>query len=367
MNYNNNSFPNDNNINFESIEKEDIKEDKNNNKDYKINNQKQNNANNKNDVNKNIFTSLPSKLEIDNTSNNTYESFLIKELINYNLENIFNLIKRKKIIINSKVFYYIKRYSQKKIFLLIKSEILYIKISSGIEIIVSIFKKKRDNKLFQALHILCGGNKMNNHIFKIKYEIKFKNEKDNLINENTLKLKKLEKEVSEMENNIKMLNLKDSELKLKITNLSKKEKQLNETIKQFENSKSSISYNRNSITNNSMYESDIISLESTIVNNKQQKEEKQKIINNFLLKANELLNEYQEYIDILNSNKSSRNNININIELNNKMNSNSTSNDNLHSNKSSLNNKDKDESFNTFHSSKNSFQKQQNNIYNSKK
>ena len=49
------------------------------------------------------------------------------------------------------------------------------------------------------------------------------------------------------------------------------------------------------------------------------------------------------------------------------MNSNSTSNDNLHSNKSSLNNKDKDESFNTFHSSKNSFQKQQNNIYNSKK
>ena len=30
---------------------------------------------------------------------------------------------------------------------------------------------------------------INNHIFKIKYEIKFKNEKDNLINENTLKLK----------------------------------------------------------------------------------------------------------------------------------------------------------------------------------
>lgn len=152
-----------------------------------------------------------------------------------------------------------------------------------------------------------------------------------------------------MENNIKILNLKDSELKIKITNLSKKEKQLNDTIKQFENSKSIISNNRNSINNNSIYESDIISLESTIVNNRQQNEEKQKIINNFIFKVNELLNEYQEYIDLLNNNKSTTNNIN--------------SNDNSNSNKQSLSSKDKDESSNTLHSSKNSFKKQQNDLY----
>jgi hypothetical protein len=344
MNYNNTS-PDNNNIIIKPIEKGDIIDEK----DTKNNELNSINQNEKNESNKNIFISVESKLEKDN--NNIYESLFINELIKYNLLNIFSIIKRKIIILNSKIYYRLKNYSHKKIILLIKSEILYIKISSSIEIISNIFRKKRANILYQTLYILNGGNKINNHIFKIKYEIKFKNEKDNIINESTIKLKKLEKEVNEMENNIKILNLKDSELKIKITNLSKKEKQLNDTIKQIENSKSIISNsnNRNSINNNSMYESDIISLESTIVNNKQQNEEKQKIINNFIFKVNALLNEYQEYIDLLNNNKSTTNNMNLN--------------DNSNSNKQSLSSKDKDESSNTVNSSKNSFKKQQNDIY----
>ena len=344
MKYNNTS-PNDNNIIIKPIEKGDIIDEKN----TKNNELNSTNQNEKNENQKNIFISVESKLEKDNSNNNIYESIFINELIKYNLLNIFSIIKRKVIIINSKVFYHLKKYSHKKIMLLIKSEILYIKISSSIEIISKIFRKKRANVLYHTLYTLNGRNKIHNHIFKIKYEIKFKNEKDNIINENTIKLKKLEKEVNEMENNIKILNLRDSELKIKITNLSKKEKQLNDTIKQFENSKSIISNNRNSINNNSIYESDIISLESTIVNNKQQNEEKQKIINNFIFKVNELLNEYQEYIDLLNNNKSTTNNMNLN--------------DNSNSNKQSLSSKDKDESSKTYHSSKNSYKKQQNDIY----
>jgi len=341
----NNASPDDNNIIIKPIEKGDINDEKNN-ENNKLN---MDNQNEKNETNKNIFISVESKLEKDNSNNNIYESLYINELIKYNLLNIFSIIKRRIIIINSKVFYHLKKYSQRKIYLLIKSEKLSIKISSSFEIISKIFMKKRANILYNSFYSLNGGNKINNHIFKIKYEIKFKNEKDNIINENTIKLKKLEKEINEMENNIKILNLKDSELKIKITNLSKKEKQLNDTIKQFENSKSIISNNRNSINNNSIYESDIISLESTIVNNRQQNEEKQKIINNFIFKVNELLNEYQEYIDLLNNNKSTTNNIN--------------SNDNSNSNKQSLSSKDKDESSNTLHSSKNSFKKQQNDLY----
>jgi hypothetical protein len=344
MDYNNVS-PDDNNIIIKPIEKGDIIDEKNN----ENNKSNTDNQNEKNEINKNIFISVESKLEKDNSKNNIYETLYINELIKYNLLNIFSIIKRRIIIINSKVFYHLKKYSQRNIYLLIKSEILYIKISSSIEIISKIFRKKRANILYNSLYYLNGGNKINNHIFKIKYEIKFKNEKDSIINENTIKLKKLEKEVNEMENNIKILNLKDSELRIKITNLTKKEKQLNDTIKQFENSKSIISNNRNSINNNSIYESDIISLESTIVNNRQQNEEKQKIINNFIFKVNELLNEYQEYIDILNNNKSTTNNIN--------------SNDNSNSNKQSLSSKDKDESSNTLHSSKNFFKKQQNDLY----
>ena len=305
-----------------SLLKKNIMED-NNNKNVMINNNQQNN-NNKDDSNKNIFTSLPLKLELED-NNNIYTTFLIKDLLKYNLQNIFDIINQKKIIINSKVFYRIKKYAQKKIFLLIKSEIIYIKISSSIFILTKIFIKNRANKLYQVLYKMNSRNKTNNHIFKIKYEIKFKNEKDNLINENSIKLKKLEKEVNEMENNIKILNLRDSELNLKITNLSKKEKQLNDTIKQIENTKSIVSHNKNTINSNSIYESDIISLESTIVNNKQQREEKEKIINNFIFNVNELLNEYQEYIDILN-NKKSRNNVNNSNYIFNNSNSNDISN-----------------------------------------
>ena len=212
--------------------------------------------------------------------------------------------------------------------------------------------KNRANKLYQVLYKINSRNKTNNHMFKIKYEIKFKNEKDNIINENSIKLKKLEKEVNEMENNIKILNLRDSELKLKITNLSKKEKQLNDTIKQFESTKSIVSHNKTTINSNSIYESDIISLESTIVNNKQQREEKEKIINNFIFNVNELLNEYQEYIDILN-NKKSRNNVNNSNYVFNNSNSNDISNST----------QKRDESYNAFHSSKNNSIKPKKDIY----
>ena len=349
MNNNNSFSENINNI-IESDEKQDILEEKNK-KSHQENNNSKNNDNTKNDSNKNIFTSLPLKLET-NDNINIYESFLINELLILNTQNLFCIIKRKIIIQNAKVFYHLKKYSRKKFFYLIKSEILYLKISSSIQIIFNIYNRRRENILYQAFYILENRNKTNNHMFKIKFEIKFKNEKDNLINENTIKLKKLEKEVNDMENNIKILNLKNNETNLKINNLSKKEKQLNDTIKQFENYKSIVGDSKSSINNNSIYESDILSLENTIDNNKQQKEEKQKIINNFIFNVNELLNEYQNYIEILNSSKSSINN-NININQS----------DDSNLNKSSIKIKDKGDSINTGNSSKISIKKKQNDIY----
>ena len=88
------------------------------------------------------------------------------------------------------------------------------------------------------------------------------------------------------------------------------------------------------------------------------KKEKEKIINNFIFKVNELLNNYQEYIYELNSSKGSRNNININSN-----NSNDISNSNSNSNKPSLNLKEKDESCNGSNSLKASSLKQQSNIF----
>ena len=101
----------------------------------------------------------------------------------------------------------------------------------------------------------------------------------------------------------------------------------------------------------------MISYENTIAYFKKKKKEKEKIINNFIFKVNELLNNYQEYIYELNS-KGSRNNININSN-----NSNDISNSNSNSNKPSLNLKEKDESCNGSNSLKASSLKQQSNIF----
>ena len=325
-----------------------------NNKNKEININSLNNQSNKNDKNKNIFTLLPSKLEINTNNNSIYESLFIKELLRFHLQNIFCIIKNKIIINSSKVFYQLKKYSKIKIIYLIKSEILYLKISSSLQIISNIFKRKRENKLYQIFNYIGGGKKMSNHLFKIKFEIKFKKEKDNIINEKILKIKKLEKEANDIENNIKLYNLKDNELDLKIITLSKKEKQINNAIMQLENSKN-INSNRNSIITNSINESEITSLERIIVNNRQQKEEKQKIINNFIFKLGELLNEYQEYIEILNNNKSSSNIIKNNVNI--------SSNESSKLNKSSIKSNDKDESSNLWNSSRLSLNKNKNNIY----
>ena len=98
--------------------------------------------------------------------------------------------------------------------------------------------------------------------------------------------------------------------------------------------------NISSINNNSKYDSDILTLESTIETNKQIKERKEEIIKNFILKMNDLLSEYKIYIDMLKQTEGINNNKNNEI------------NDNSNSKKQSLNQKEC--SGNTWHSSKSS-------------
>ena len=131
-------------------------------------------------------------------------------------------------------------------------------------------------------------------------------------------MKNLEKEIKDLESKIKKMNLKDNELLLELNTLNKKEKQLNEKIKNLENAKinninimKQQSSNISSIHNNSKYDSDIVSLESTIETNKQLKEGKEEIIKKFIFKMNNLLDEYKVYIDMLYNNEGITNNINI--------------------------------------------------------
>ena len=348
----NGSFGDNNNIIIKPIEKGDIVEEKkiqidNNNiiNDLDLNNDSFGNSNN-------IFSSVPLEMKIDNeysNSNSIYDTLLSKELIKYHLSNIFNIFKSKTIIIKSQIFYFLKKISNIKINNLIQAEILFLKISSSFSILSKIFKKNRKKVICQVFYKLKIKNKIN-EIFKLKFEMIYKKEKDSIINDNNNKLKNIEKENKEMEIKIKRLNLKENEILFELNNLIKKEKQLNDKIKSLENSKNNNinimkqqTNNISSINNNSKYESDIISLESTIETNKQLKEGKEEIIKQFIYKMNDLLNEYKVYIDMLSNNEGINNNININS-------GNFEINDN--SNHQSLSHKDKEGSGNTWYTSK---------------
>ena len=348
----NGSFGEENNIEIRGIEKGDFIEDKNIEKESNNDNDDNKDIFNDSFGNNNIFSSVPLEMKIDNeysNSNSIYDSLLSKELIKYHLSNLFNILKCKKIIIKSQIFYFLKKSSNAKINNLIKAEILFLKISSSLSILAKIFKKKRKKRLCEGFYKLKHKNRIND-IFKLKFEILYKKEKDNLLNDNGIKIKNSEKEIKDLEAKIKKLKLKDNELLVDLNNLNKKEKQLNEKIKNLENSKNSNiniikqqSSNISSIHNNSKYDSDIVSLESTIETNKQLKEGKEEIIKKFIFKMNDLLDEYKVYIDMLYNNEGIDNNININI-------GNIEINDN--SNQQSLSHKDKDGSGNTWYTSK---------------
>ena len=333
------------NINIKSIEKGDIQDEakKNNNNNIEILNTSFSN-------NDNIFSSLPLEMEVDkefSNSNDLYDKLLSKELLKYNISNLFNILKRKVMIIKSQIFYQWRKMSDKKLKNLIQSEIIFLKMSSSIAMLFNLINKNRINKLYQIFYILKNKNKINDK-FKYQYESKYKKEKDKLLNEKNSTLKNLEKEIKEIEKNIISLNKKENESKIEINNLTKKEKQLKEQIKALENPNNNImkksvetmkqqqSSNISSINNNSKYDSDIISLESTIETSKQLKEGKEEIIKKFIHKMNDLLTEYQVYIDMLNNNDRISNNINLD--------------DN--SNQQSLSHKDKDGSGNTWYTSK---------------
>ena len=81
--------------------------------------------------NYNIFCSVPMEIEIDNNNttsqniennaNNNLSELLSKELIKYNIGNIFNILNNKKSILKSRVFYFIKNIYKNKIHLLLKA------------------------------------------------------------------------------------------------------------------------------------------------------------------------------------------------------------------------------------------------------
>ena len=351
-------FANDENSNDISLGQEDIKINLSNGKDSKktfetkcfINNDISIHTNSNNN---NIFSAVPMELEEESNyqninipnpniiDNNYYIDLLSKELLKYNLGNLFNILNDKKTIIKSNLFYLMKKMYKNKLNNMIKAEILYLKISSSFNLVLKILRSHRANIIYQVFnkikrnYIHYKDMKENNkNNFRTKFEMNYTKEKNNLINDNNNSIKSLQRDIQILKKNINQLTTKESELKSEIFNFLQEEKQLSEKIKSIETLNSSLkksiqTSNSSSIKTISKYDTDILSLESDLKFNKNLKEEKKEIINAFMNKVYILLNEYQAYIDNLKTLDLSASNTNTNT--NNNMNNELTSSSNLQS------------------------------------
>ena len=153
--------------------------------------------------NYNLFCSVPMELEgettyqhIENDNNNNINDLLSKELLKYNINNIFNILNNKITIIKSNIFYQMKKIYKNKINTLLKIQILYMRISSSLKLFIKIFNSNRINNLFFAFIKLKGKynyyldmkeNVKNN--FRTKFEFKYKQQKNNIISQNNNDIK----------------------------------------------------------------------------------------------------------------------------------------------------------------------------------
>lgn len=283
--------------------------------------------------NNNIFSSVPMELEEDNNiknieenKNNIYMELLAKELLRYHLGNLFHILSGKKTIIKTNIFYSLKKMYKNKLNNLIIAQILFLRISSSLNILKNIIQSRRANFFYQIFYKI---KRKYNYIkdiqskdknnFRARFELNYSKEKNNLINQNNISIKSLQKDIQEIKKNINQLTKKESELKTEINSYFQEEKQLNEKIKSIESKNTSIKKSNqtsNSSTIKTITNSEILSLESALNANQNLKKEKEQIINAFMKKVNNLLNEYQVYIDNLNTLDLSGSNNNINNNMN---------------------------------------------------
>ena len=259
------------------------------------------------------------EVEIDNdyqNQNNTYyDSLLSKEFLKFHITNLFSIIKSKIIIIKYKIFAMIKEVSNIKFRNLINAEIIYIEISSKLKRVSQIFKRNRINKLYQAFNIL-----------KTKIFIA-NNEYDSDKDRNSIK--KLQKEIKDGEKNIILLTQKEKKLREEINCYYNRKKKMNDTFKVIENNamKAAIDIIRKHNNSKNSFEknkndSELYSMENSIESSKQSKIGKEDVFKLFMENINNLLNEYQVYVNNLDGIESDLNNNTININDNNNINSN---------------------------------------------
>ena len=233
----------------------------------------------------------------DNSKQNFYSENLVKTKINYELNNLFNVLQNN--IKNKKMKFYVEleNKSNKQYSKLVRAEILYLNINTKLYKIMHIFKKKlfkKKSKFFRNLKSLAKIKK-----YTKMQENKYSKEKENKIGMYREKLKNLENNLKDIL--LKVNNLKKQDEKIDIENIEvnqnilKLNEKVNNLINIGKNLRNNIIKKReNNISDNSKSTDNIIQHLEEMIQQKQKDKERAMIdVDNFYNSMDAVLSQYE--------------------------------------------------------------------------
>ena len=302
----------------EKISNEDVGINNNNNSE--INNDRNNisfealdnlnaNLNNKsNDAvpeNNDIFNSIPMEIETEeNDRIYYYQNEYLIEKIYYNLNKMIKVINNKFLLKKLFVFLLLKRISDIKHYQIIDAELILIKLTNSLKLLIRIYRRQKRNYLKKYFYKWNNNNILNKQTQEIKQKIEEKIQKENeeKVDNLTKKLNEIEKESKNLNKTYSSLENTNNELKNKIKQFNDKENNLISQLKQLESKntkfKELISTRSPSISSTSEHktlESKIKLLENQINHLQDQKKEKENTLQLFISEMEKNLQKYEQY------------------------------------------------------------------------
>ena len=258
--------------------------------------------------NNDIFNSIP--MEIVTEENERvffYQKEYLIEHLNFYLNKMIKIINNKFLLKKLFAFLLIKRISDIKHFQIIEAELLFIKLSNTLKLLMRIYRRRKKvvlKKYFLKWSHLNILNKQT-QIIKKKIEEKIQKENEEKIANLNKQLNEIDKELKKSNKSYSTIENTSNELKNKIKQFSEKENNLLSKIKQLEkkNNKfkeliSTRSPSISSTSENKNLESKKRLLENQINYLQEQKKEKESTLQLFISEMEKNLQKYEKYRNI---------------------------------------------------------------------
>ena len=258
--------------------------------------------------NNDIFNSIPMEIETEeNERVFFYQKEYLIEHLNFYLNKMIKIINNKFLLKKLFAFLLIKRISDIKHFQIIEAELLFIKLSNTLKLLMRIYRRRKKVVLKKYFLKWSHLNILNKQTQIIKKKIEEKIQKENeekianlnkQLNEIDKELKKSNKSYSTIENTsgdlknkIKQFSEKENNLLSKIKQLEKKNNKFKELISTRSPSISSTSENKNLESKKRLLENQINYLQ-------EQKKEKESTLQLFISEMEKNLQKYEKYRNI---------------------------------------------------------------------